>query len=183
MAVPVPRTYVAAEFETATILNGDIRDTFNFLLAPPRVSVYKSASQSITDNTNTLLTWNLELYDPYATPAHDNATNNSRLVAAETGLYLVKHKLVWGASVTGQRQWQYRLNAAGSPTGGALVASIAEDSTSSTIGKRQWNAQDVPLTAGDYLELFGFQTSGGALNVIGGGSEDSFFQMMWQAKQ
>jgi hypothetical protein len=186
MAVPVPRTWVASETVTATIMNGinGVRDAHNFLLAPPRVSVYKSANQTLTDATYAVVSFNTELYDPYSTAAHDNATNNSRLIAAETGLYSVNLNLVFAANATSTRRWELRSNAAGSQASGSLVASdIRNAETGGVIGTRMDRTLDVPLTAGDYLEIFARQDSGGSLALVGGNSADTYFQMRWWAKQ
>jgi hypothetical protein len=186
MAVPVPRTWVASEFETATIFNGvnGVRDAHNFMLAPPRVSVYKSASQTLTDATFAVVSFNTELYDPYSTAAHDNATNNSRLIAAETGLYSVNLNLVFAANATSTRRWDLRMNAAGVSGAGTLIGQdIRNAETGGVIGTRMDRTLDVPLTAGDYLEIFARQDSGGSLALAGGSSADTYFQMRWFAKQ
>lgn len=59
--------------------------------------------------------------------------------------------------------------------GQALVSQYAPNATGSsntTVAK----AFDTRLTAGDYLELFGYQDSGGALNIQVG-AEETFFAM------
>jgi hypothetical protein len=183
MAVPVPRTWVASEFETATIMNGvnGIRDAMNFMLAPPRVSAYRSANQTLTTSTWAVVPFDAEEYDPAA--MHSTASNTSRLIAVETGIYTVSLFMIFGASATGQRNWEVRKNAAGSQASGTLLRAAASDSTSSSLGLRMFRTFDVPLNSGDYIELFAWQSSGGNLILQGGGIEDTNFQMRWFGKQ
>lgn len=182
MAVPVPRTYVASEFETAAILNGDIRDTFNFILAPPRAFAYRTLDLSTTSGTDTVYDMTAELYDPYATPAHDNATNNSRMIAAETGIYTVLCQVTWASNATGRRQIQVRKNAAGASGGGTQVAIQNTPASPGGFATRLNIAVDVPMTATDYLEMFFLQDSTVALNVVGGQSS-TFMSIRFVAKQ
>jgi hypothetical protein len=183
MALPTVRTWVASEFVTATTMNGDPRDVENFLWQPPRVSVYKSANQTLTNNVEAVVSFNTELYDPYSTAMHDNATNNSRLVARETGLYTVNLFMIFGADIDGQRQYTVEKNAGGTPNAGTELANAAFDATSATIGMRIFRTFDVPLTSGDYIELFAFHTAGANLDLVGGTQSDTSFQMRWFSKQ
>lgn len=181
MTVPVPRTYVAAETVTAPILNGDVRDTFNFILAPPRAFAYRNADKSTTDGADTLFDLNAELYDPYATPAHDTATNNSRMVAAETGTYQVVCQATWASNATGRRQLQVRKNAAGSAAGGTQVAIQSAGAVGGGFATRVNVVVEVQLVATDYVEMFVLQNSGGALSVVGDQSS-TFISVRWVAK-
>jgi len=166
MTVPTPATWVPGTVGDAT-MNARIRDVFNFLLSPPRAYAYRNADKSTTDAVDTLYDLDAELYDPYATPAHDTATNNSRLVAAETGIYVCYAQATWAANATGRRRLTIRKNSAGSSTGGTQVGRLdipvvpAGQHTSALAAPAQ-------LTAGDYIEMFVQQTSGGALNVLTG---------------
>ena len=183
MAVPTPRTWVASEFETAAIFNGDIRDTFNFLMQPPRAFAYRTGALTLTTATWTLIGLDAEIYDPYATPAHDNTTNNSRMVAAETGLYVVNLKIRFngGAGMVGNRFFELRKNAAGSQVAGTLVTTQvvgAVITNSTTINE----TVEVQLNATDYLELFGQHTQGANLGLTTG-SDSTFLQMRWVSKQ
>lgn len=163
-------------------LNQEVRDPLNFLLAPPRAFAYRSAALSLTNGAWTLIGLDAEIYDPYTPAAHDNATNNSRLVAAETGLYTVNLKVRFGADTTGTaRRFELRKNAAGSQVGGTLVTTQAVTSTisfSTTINE----TLDVQLNAADYLELFANQNSGVTLGLVTG-SDSTFLQMRWATKQ
>jgi hypothetical protein len=178
MAVPVPRTYVASEFVTATILNADIRDVNNFQLEPPRCFAYRNADKSTSNGVTTVYDMDLELFDSHT--AHSLVTNNSRLIAPEPGIYLALCQAKWAANATGSRRIQLRKNAAGNPVSGTLVFDTANLPSSGNIGFAHGSVH-VQLSSGDYIEMFTEQTSGGALNVIGGPGE-SYLSFMWAAK-
>jgi len=180
MAVPVPRTYSASELVTSTILNADIRDINNFQLEPPRCYAYRNADKSTTDSAWPVYDMDLELYDPYSTPAHSLVTNNSRLIAAEPGIFDCKVQAKWAASATGSRRMQLRKNAGGVQTNGTLLFDTAALPSTGNIGFVHGSVE-VQLNASDYIEMFTFQTSGGALNVIGGSGE-TFLSFRWAAK-
>jgi hypothetical protein len=182
MAVPVPRTRVAAAFETATLNNQDPRDVENFLLAPPRAYAYRSAAVTFNNGIEVLATLDAELYDPYSPAAHDNSTNNSRLIAAETGIYFIKAKLRYGGNSTGTRTLFIRKNAAGSPSGGTEVTRINVPAASASVTTTVDDALEHPLNAGEYIELFGVQDSGSNL-VMNVGSSNLFLLFRWVAKQ
>ncbi len=181
MAVPVPRTYAAAELETATILNGDIRDTFNFMLSPPRVSVYRSAALTPSNASWTLVPWDGEEYDPYSTAMHSLVSNISRLIAPEDGIYEIKCNIEWSANGTGDRGLDVRKNSADSQTGGTRIRFAAADSPG-TLSAAVVTAIEEPLNATDYIQAFVWQNSGGGLG-LGTGADSSQFQMRWVAKQ
>jgi hypothetical protein len=174
---------VASETVTATIMNGinGVRDAMNFLLSPPRAYAYRNADKSTTDAVDTLYDLNAELYDPYATPAHDTVTNNSRLVAAETGIYVCYAQATWQANATGRRRLSIRKNAAGSPTGGTEVGRLDVPVVPAGI---HTNALSAPaqLSATDYVEMFVQQTSTGSLNVLTG-IGISYLAFEWSTKQ
>lgn len=182
MAVPTPRTWVAAELETAAIFNGDQRDTDNFLLAPPRAFAYRSAALSLgTSGVFAVVGLDGEVYDPYATPIHDTATNNSRMVAPEVGLYVVNIKIRFASNATGNRFMELRKGAAGVAGAGTLLTTQAVSpvsGNSTTINE----TVEVQLNSGDYVELFGRQDSGASL-ALTVGSDSTFLQMRWTAKQ
>jgi hypothetical protein len=123
-----------------------------------------------------------ELYDPYATPAHDNATNNSRLVAAESGLYAITGHITWAPDATGVRFADIRKNANAVQTGGTELEQVTIGAASAGLSTRILVYVEATLDAGDYVEMFGQQTSGGTLSAIGG-QADSFLLFRWLSKQ
>ena len=120
---------------------------------------YKQATQSIPNATWTLLNWDAEWFDTDS--IHDNATNNSRFYAptGKSGYYFIHAYAGLAGSATGLRQLWIRKNNASDyaipridPSGGV------------------WNLNTsgiIQMTAGDFLTVSIYQTSGGALDVQG----------------
>jgi hypothetical protein len=161
-------------------LNLDIRDAVNFLLSPPRAACYRAADKSTADATYVVYDMDLELYDPYTPAAHSTVTNNSRLIAAEAGLYTVKTHVSWAANSTGSRSVMLRKNAAGSSVGGTLIIDTSTLPSAGAAGFLGLTV-DTQLNANDYIEVFTKQTSGGALNVLNGFG-NTFLEFLWVSK-
>jgi hypothetical protein len=112
---------------------------------------------------------------------HDTVTNNSRLTipTGGGGLYLVKATVVFTPNATGMRAAQLLKN-------GAVIGTFA---TMLTVGSSAGEESTVHVTqllelaAADYLEVQGYQASGGALNVGHASSRErqpSFFAVkLW----
>jgi hypothetical protein len=180
MAVPTPRTWVAAEFVTATLNNVEIRDTENWLLNPPRASANRTTTVSTTTAVWTRVDLTSELYDSGS--IHDNSTNPSRLTAPETYLYEVHAQVRWEANATGVRFVAVCKNSAGTYNAANLVAQRMQTTTWSEA-TFQGLSVDVALNAGDYVEMFGQQQTGGALSAFGGGAGQTFMSIRGVAKQ
>lgn len=180
MAVPSTPTWVSGPVGDGT-MNARIRDPLAFILSPPRAYAFRNAAKSTTDAIDTLYDLNDELYDLYGTPAHDTATNNSRLVAAETGIYVCFAQMTWAANATGRRRTTIRKNSAGVSTGGTQVGRMDVPVVPAGGHSNAFSAV-VPLTANDYVEMFGQQTSGGALDISNGVGV-TYLAFYWQHKQ
>jgi hypothetical protein len=178
MTVPVPRTWVASEFVTATIMNSAVRDVLNFLLDPPHVYAYRSTALTHTSNGNWLAV-NLdgELYDSTGT-MHDAGTP-SRLVAPEPGVYRGTIGVAFVTNVTGARGVRVRKNAAGSDASGTPIAETAIGALTA-FGNRVVCPFQVELNSGDYIEPFYYQGSGGSLDYVTGASQ-TYMSMQWDA--
>lgn len=123
----------------------------------PQARVFNSANISIADSTFTALTFDSERYDNGS--LHDTGANTSRLTAPITGLYAIGACLQWAASAAGRRQARLRLN------GTAYIDMIEHAPSAAGATTVQDPGTDYRLTAGDYVEVVVFQSSGGALNV------------------
>jgi hypothetical protein len=119
--------------------------------------VYNSADQSISNSTNTTLTWNTESFDVGG--YHDTSTNTSRFTVptGKTGYFLFTANIGWGNSASGIRQLFFLKN-------GTAIATI-ESTTSSAGFVEQSPSITVSLSATDYLEIRVWQNSGGSLDV------------------
>jgi hypothetical protein len=128
----------------------------------------QKATQSLTSGTITALTWNVETND--SNGFHDNVTNNSRVTipAGYAGRYLISTTLTYDqSSGAGARFIRlYKNGAAVSTTstgiaGGGVVITGTFSITYTDI---------LDLLVADYVEVYGEQSSGGALSVIGNAS-------------
>ena len=179
MAVPNPKTWAAGEMVDSPEGNAEWRDVLNFLLGPPRALAYRDATFPTTSAAWELIPWNNELYDSHG--SHSTVSNISRLTAQETGLYTVFAQAAWAQNATGTRRLQCRKNSADSETGGTQVAIQTITSVGSNLDTQVSIYAEVQLNVTDYLQIFGLQASGGALNIQAG-SGTSFFGFRWAAK-
>lgn len=142
----------------------------------PAVRVFHSANQSLTSATLTALAFDSERFDQAggaASTQHDTVTNNSRLTCRYAGVYQISGTISFAFNATGVRLARIRVN------GTTTVASIQVQAVTSGS-----NTTDImistlySLAVNDYVELLGFQDSGGALNVAVSGNYSSEFMMV-----
>jgi hypothetical protein len=122
-------------------------------------SAYKSANQTISNNTQTAITWSNEYFDTDA--FHSTVTNTSRFTipSGKDGKYLFTATARFAANSTGIRSWTYYKNGSGAMQPTAQNALSNGGSAMSAV-------YATSLVAGDYIELFCFQTSGGNLDIV-----------------
>jgi hypothetical protein len=184
VGVPSPATWAAASIVDDADLNLEIRDSINFLLAPPRVSAYHTAGTTLTDGVWTLLSLGGELYDTYSVAGHDTVTNNSRVFARETGLYTIQCQIRTSDLSGTICQFQVRQNAAGSSTGGTRLFLTSQNGAGGGQVTELGRERDYPLTAGDYVELFILCDTGANPNAtMGAGADATYLQIRWASKQ
>ena len=121
--------------------------------------ITEATAQSLTNDTPTAMTSNdAEILDTDG--FHDTSTNTARMTcpAGKGGVYDVEITLFFAANATGYRQ--------ASIYKGGVDQSLQQrsNSVSGSVGTYVTVAAAVPLTPGEYIEAFGSQTSGGALN-------------------
>lgn len=166
MTWTAPRTWAALERLTTALLNTHLRDNLLALASPPMCQVWNTAGISCTSGTATLMTFDSELYDlDWAGAAgswHSTSTNTSRVVIPYDGTYRIRWFWQWPSAPTTCTP-NLRLNSAGSSTGGSSLRSpIYTDRSGEHSIERAF-------TAGDYVELFLTQSSGGTLTNTAGG--------------
>lgn len=167
--IPTPPTLVAGAVLTAAQLN-QMRDVMNFWATAPRVSAYQAVAQTLTTSgTFYPIALDTEVFDVVQSgdsPMHDTSTNNSRLYCRTAGKYRIGAQCSFNqASSTGIRSVQVRLNAAGNPASGTqlFVGNIQPLNGFATVAGG--TPFLYPLNAGDYIEMFGQQGSGGSLGT------------------
>jgi hypothetical protein len=127
-----------------------------------RCSLYKSGAQAIPNTTVTDVTFDSEAVDNGG--LHSTAVNTHRVTipAGGAGTYLVIAKTYYDANATGVRQNRIHKNGA--------EFSTLNPAAHVTAGQPTIVPQVLvlELVAGDYVSLAAYQSSGGALNIVGG---------------
>jgi len=126
------------------------------------VGLNKTASQSLTNNTLTAITFTSELFDTDA--FHDNSTNTSRITipAGKGGYYAVSAIINYRSSGSATlRQLRVTKN------GTVELINNNENPGSNNDNYTVTVSGIINCAVGDYLEMFGYQNTGGALNVDG----------------
>ena len=123
-------------------------------------SLYRTADQSISNSTATMISWDVELYDTNA--FHDNTTNPTRMTipAGLGGKYLISVLIPYTANATGERVGYVHKN-------GTLFYLTSRGNLSGSVGTFVNYSYIIDLAASDYIEIQTFQSSGGALSVLG----------------
>jgi hypothetical protein len=134
----------------------------------PAFSAYASSNISIPNNTFTKVAFQTEEFDTNSN--YDNATNY-RFTPTVAGYYQVNSQIAWGVTTT---------------TSGTIIA-IYKNGTrfkdgSGIIGSNVWGNQNnvaclISMNGStDYIEVYAYQNSGGAVNVNSGGPNNTYFQ-------
>jgi hypothetical protein len=131
-------------------------------------SVY-GASQTISNATWTAINFGFENFD--TDTFHDTVTNNSR-ITIPTGLggkYLVSWQQRWDPSGTGNRTADLYKNG---------TTQITQEMTASSTYASNAKSAIITLSAGDYIQLYVYQNSGGNL-VFYPRNEEQPFQVQF----
>lgn len=171
LPVPSPRTFSVAEIEVGAYLNS-LRDALNFLLNTPLAILNQANAQSVANATPTAITYDGTFLDTYG--GHSNSTNNSRYTAQVAGWYFCKAGVVWAANATGNRAIQLYKNGVAYPYSWQVAPAPG---TFNDPGVE--TAALVQLNAGDYVEAWTEQNSGGALSTAVVSTIASNMQVMW----
>lgn len=118
---------------------------------------YRTTNQSITTATLTALSCDTEDYDTDG--FHESVTHPSRLTAVKTGLHEVGCSIVWDSSTTGTRALYVVKN-------GTTSTRLAGNDKSASASGAQNISCTLNLTAGDYVEFYVVQDSGGSVNLV-----------------
>lgn len=124
----------------------------------PLVILRNTVTQSVANNSvATALTWDTEVEDTHGW--HSTTSNTSRITPTVAGWIEVIAFIHFAGNTTGRRAAVLKLNA-GSPNYGEIKAATSASGVSSSV-TRQYEVNGTT----DYVEVFGFQDSGGALNT------------------
>ena len=124
-----------------------------------RCSAYNSTTQSVNDSAQTALTFDTEDYDVGA--MHSTSVNTSRMTipTGGTGLYLVTANTSYAANAGSDRLITIYKNGSAWRKG-PMFTPFNGTSAQTGLGVTAF----MQLSAADYIEIFVFQGTGGALN-------------------
>lgn len=164
MAWTATRTWATGEIPTATQANAYWKDNLDFLYNAHGVRAYRANAQSTTSGTLADISFGNESFDTDG--YHDNTTNPTRLTvpAGLAGLYMITGQITWTAVASSDnRILRLRKN-------GATDVSEAIQKSINTAGLNDSMqiVGQLQLVAGDYIELRVRQSSGAALDTVGG---------------
>jgi hypothetical protein len=126
-------------------------------------SLWQSGNVSAPNVTETIMTFDSELFDTDA--FHSTSTNTGRITipTGKGGYYLVTGMIVFLASSGGMRSVALFKNG-----GATSLTDNALPNSASQANDAPWFSYIGNFAAGDYLEIKGYQNSGSALNMRGG---------------
>lgn len=176
-SVPVAPT-ISPAVSSTTQLN-TMRDAINYLNLPPLAELRQSGAQSVPNNTWTAITFDVEDWDSDVdgTGGHSTSSNTSRYTARYPGWYFVSGGVGFAVNTTGQRGCRWSVNGVTQTAGASLwTASSAFESCIPARGKYLY------LAISDYVELYGYQSSGGALNTDVGTGTGCNMAIRWVSR-
>lgn len=170
--VPNPPTRAAGTPLTAAVYEDDITEGVQFLTNPPLFIGTQTSTQSLADSTWTSLTFTTEDADTYS--GHSTSSNTSRYTAQRAGWYTVCGVYAAAANSTGFRAVRLAVN-------GTRVAGtgVYLPNNGSSDGSYSTPTRDVFLAVNDYVEVQGWQNSGGSLNTAVGGGGGELASALW----
>jgi hypothetical protein len=137
--------------------------------------LYLSGNQSINSGSVVALSFNSEDYD--VGNLHDNAVSNSRIVipsGGNTGIWFFTACIEWqGTSFAGDRIISIARN-------GVVISTTRVPSSVGGPTVIQAYAMWLAPAVSDYFEVIAQQTSGVAVNAVGGSSSNTHFECIHQ---
>jgi hypothetical protein len=162
---------------TTSEANTFIRDPLKFILNPPIAELRQTSAQTFTTAVTAAVTFNAHDVDEDYTggnAGHDDVTLNTRYTARYSGWYLISGAVAFAVNATGDRFSWLMVN--GSDVNGSLGFTAAD---ASAVAVTHCRTRKVFLNVGDYIELVGFQNSGGNLLSAVTGREQSSMSIHW----
>lgn len=135
----------------------------------PQVRAYQTAAQSVADSTSVAMSFQVQQWDSHG--MHSTTVNPSRFTAPISGRYLVLAGLGWAINATGRRTLSLRTGS------GVTFAEVAYQAVSGSFTFIEAGSE-VDLVAGDYVEAYGVQFSGVAINTFPG-MQYTWLSMRW----
>lgn len=167
---PLPEEWraILSEFSTTSqARDDDVEDFLDQDSFAPALGLVRSANQSINASTWTSITFDSQAFTSTDVLTWDSAT---KVTAGEAGIVLVTGNILFAASGVGDRLVRLLTNGVTQSSIVTVLPTASGNATGVLISKAFSMAQ------GDYLELQGFQSTVGALNVT------AEFSAVWLGK-
>ena len=148
------------------VLNGLSADSVRCrkLWAPrPACHIYRSAAQTIANNTNTDVLWTNQWFDNSG--MHSTDVNTDRITVPEDGIYLAGIHFLWESNTTGDRQSTITLNDPAPSDNSARLCNFQRDATSDQFA-RMSGCVLVSLAAGDVLRAQLWHDRGANVEIL-----------------
>lgn len=187
MAVPVPHTFTAGDNATSAVMQTltdsalwNLGSTTSTGARQPLTRLRQTIAQSPATATWTAVTFDTEDVDYDS--GHSTTINPSRYTAVTAGWYSVSAVLWFTGNATGGRFGALAVNGSG---GASLTGGISGSEVGHATVPNSGNLsipipeQLVHLNASDYVELYAFQNSGGALATIVSGLTQPCLNITW----
>jgi hypothetical protein len=174
VAFSVPTTRATGYVVTAANWNSDVVDNAAWLGRDmPHAHVYRTTAQALTTATLTAILFDAEYYDTGA--CHSIVSNTTRLTVPSGGggVYSIAGTITYDSNATGGRAAYIRVNGVDYYGTTQVPALNGADTMVTTY-------DEVLLGAADYVELIGWQSSGGNLNAKSATPATSF-KFRWVA--
>lgn len=174
----VPEAPTIRDEVTASSKWNEFRDAIRFLMEPPIANLRQNSVQSLANAT--LVAIQLNAFDVDSdvdgTGGHDTVTNNTRFTARYPGWHWVSGGVGFATNGNNWRAAELAVN--GVPVNGSGVQVSAASTTAPTmVPARGGNL--VYLDAGHFVEIYGWQNSGGALNTAVSGVQQPSMTIRW----
>lgn len=139
----------------------------------PRAQMTQTVAQSIPNNAFTAMTFSTEEFDSHN--GHSTSLNTSRYTAQRAGKYVFNGGPSFGPNATGGRGTWWAKNGTAVNGSQILIPNNGAGLSTNVPGRGVF----VDMAINDYVELFAYQNSGGALSSNAGGSDNSLFNVFY----
>lgn len=131
-------------------------------------SLYKSATQSVNNDTITTVTFDSEFFDTDA--YHSTSSNTSRITipTGKAGKFLFIAVIQWAANATGVRNMNILKN-------GVRITEFADDAVSAGVSTTSFTFM-LDAADADYFEYTCYQNSGGTRTINATATDGTYFQ-------
>jgi hypothetical protein len=179
LPVPSPAAFSDTTEITGTFLNGNLRDTVNFLAYPPMARLSNGgASQSVPSGADTAVTWTSSTVTSAGSDNYSgwsSGTNPSRYTFPVAGRYYVSGQVAFPGSTSGQ--WACGLRVNGTTTWWGTRTSAPSTSTAGIIATAE---RYLRVNAGDYVEVTGNQSTGSSVALATAAPTYSKLIVLWR---